>query len=214
MSYAVGCRCGSDLSLLWLWHKLAAAAPIQILAWELPYATGVALKKRRKKKNPKTPLMMTITFTDYLTGQPKLVDWKISRSNLMSFIIFFLTDFSFVFMIIASRLQDTGQNIVFSHNSLRVKQEKGTKGSSLCVMLTFIREAPEYQREFTVMWPSHVTKSCDQVTRPSHMTKSHDRRDQPLAKGKEMTNRLRPTMSHTQGRDTCQQKLETKTGCF
>lgn len=29
-----------------------------------------------------------------------------------------------------------------------------------------------------------------------------------------MTNRLRPTMSHTQGRDTCQQKLETKTGCF
>ena len=30
--------------LLWLWHRLAAAAPIPPLAWELPYAAGVALK--------------------------------------------------------------------------------------------------------------------------------------------------------------------------
>ena len=31
--------------LLWLWLRLAAAAQIQSLAWELPYATGVAKKK-------------------------------------------------------------------------------------------------------------------------------------------------------------------------
>ena len=31
--------------LLWLWHRLAATAPIQPLAWELPYAAGVALKR-------------------------------------------------------------------------------------------------------------------------------------------------------------------------
>ena len=37
--------------LLWLWHRQAAVAPIQPLAWEHPYATGVALK-RQKKKNP------------------------------------------------------------------------------------------------------------------------------------------------------------------
>ena len=36
-SFGVGCRCSSDLSLLWLWHRLAAAAPIQPLAWEPPY---------------------------------------------------------------------------------------------------------------------------------------------------------------------------------
>ena len=35
--------CGSDLSLLWLWLWLAAAALIRPLAWELPYATEVAL---------------------------------------------------------------------------------------------------------------------------------------------------------------------------
>ena len=36
--------------LLWLWHRLAAAALIQPLAWELPYATGVALKRKKEKK--------------------------------------------------------------------------------------------------------------------------------------------------------------------
>ena len=34
--------------LAWLW--LAGAGPIQALAWELPYAEGVALKKKREKK--------------------------------------------------------------------------------------------------------------------------------------------------------------------
>ena len=47
MSCGVGCRCGLDPLLLWLWHRLAAAVPIQPLAWELPYATGVALKEKK-----------------------------------------------------------------------------------------------------------------------------------------------------------------------
>ena len=39
-----------DPALLWLWHRLAAAAPTGPLAWEHPYAAGVALKSRKKKK--------------------------------------------------------------------------------------------------------------------------------------------------------------------
>ena len=35
-----------DLALLWLWHRLAAAAPIQPLAWQLPYAVGAAIKRQ------------------------------------------------------------------------------------------------------------------------------------------------------------------------
>ena len=31
--------------LLWLWWRLAAIAPIPPLAWEPPYAVGVALEK-------------------------------------------------------------------------------------------------------------------------------------------------------------------------
>ena len=38
-----------DPALLWLWHRLAAAVVIRPLAWELPYAIGAALKKKRKK---------------------------------------------------------------------------------------------------------------------------------------------------------------------
>ena len=44
-SRGVGRRHGSDPALLWLWHELEAAALIGPLAWELPYATLVALKK-------------------------------------------------------------------------------------------------------------------------------------------------------------------------
>ena len=52
MSCSVGCRCGLDPALLWLWHRLAAIAPIPPLAWEPPYAAGVAqeMAKRQKKK--------------------------------------------------------------------------------------------------------------------------------------------------------------------
>ena len=41
---SVGHRYGLDLALLWLWCRPAAAALICPLAWELPYAVGVALK--------------------------------------------------------------------------------------------------------------------------------------------------------------------------
>ena len=50
MSCGVGQGHGLDPTLLWLWWRLAATAPIQPLGWELPYATGVALNKRQKKK--------------------------------------------------------------------------------------------------------------------------------------------------------------------
>ena len=42
-------RCGSDLLLLGLWCRLAAAALIRPLAWEFPYATDAALTPPAKK---------------------------------------------------------------------------------------------------------------------------------------------------------------------
>ena len=55
MSCGVGCRCGSDPELLWLWCRPVATAPIRPLAWETPYAGGAALEmaKRQKKKKKK-----------------------------------------------------------------------------------------------------------------------------------------------------------------
>ena len=35
-SWGVGRRLGFNPALLWLWHRPAPAAPIRLLAWELP----------------------------------------------------------------------------------------------------------------------------------------------------------------------------------
>ena len=67
MSCGVGRRHGSDLALLWLWLwcRLAAVAPIQLLAWESPCAAGVALKKAKGKKK----LERNETFDILLAGR-------------------------------------------------------------------------------------------------------------------------------------------------
>ena len=38
-----------DVALLWLWHRRTAAALIQPLAWKHPYATGMALKRKKER---------------------------------------------------------------------------------------------------------------------------------------------------------------------
>ena len=57
MSCGVDRRCGSDPKLLWPCLRLVATALIGPLAWEHPYAVGVALerqkdKQKQKQKNP------------------------------------------------------------------------------------------------------------------------------------------------------------------
>ena len=61
MSCGGGRRRGSDPTLLCLWHRPVATAPIQPLAWEPPYAAEAAQeiattttkdkKTKKKKKN-------------------------------------------------------------------------------------------------------------------------------------------------------------------
>ena len=50
MSCGVGHRRGSDPALLWFWRRPVATALIRPLALESPYAAGVALKDKDKKK--------------------------------------------------------------------------------------------------------------------------------------------------------------------
>ena len=51
--------------LLWLWYRIAALAPIQPLAWELPYATGAAWKEKVLSKLP-------LTYKEF-KGDPKTI---------------------------------------------------------------------------------------------------------------------------------------------
>ena len=41
-------RCSLDSLLLWLCCRPAAAAPIQPLAWKLPYVAGAAVKSKKE----------------------------------------------------------------------------------------------------------------------------------------------------------------------
>ena len=52
----LGRRWGSDLVLLWLWRRLVATGLIWPLAWEPPYAVGVAPKKTKGRKKKKKRL--------------------------------------------------------------------------------------------------------------------------------------------------------------
>ena len=82
MTCSVGHRLDSDLLLLWLWHRQAAVALIQPLAWKLPHASQeggaeAALERpKKKKKNYKLCLVPSIK---------SLADNLINSCYLLSF---------------------------------------------------------------------------------------------------------------------------------
>ena len=46
------------MALLWLWHRPAAVALIQPLAWEPPYVADAALKRQKTKKKTQEYVVM------------------------------------------------------------------------------------------------------------------------------------------------------------
>ena len=62
MSCGVGCRCGLDPPLLWLWCKVAAVALIWPLTWELLHTANAALKSKERKKR-KRIISTTVRLT-------------------------------------------------------------------------------------------------------------------------------------------------------
>ena len=70
MSCGVGHRCGSDPELLWLRRRLAATAPVRLLAWEPPCAATEALEKakRQKKKKKKKKKKNEIAIFNNMDG--------------------------------------------------------------------------------------------------------------------------------------------------
>ena len=51
VSFGIDCRWVLDLAMLWLCCRRTAAAPVCPIAWELPYISGVTLKRQNKTKN-------------------------------------------------------------------------------------------------------------------------------------------------------------------
>jgi len=59
----VGCRRSSDPTLLWLWRRPSATAPIRPLVWETPYATGAAQEMAKRQKKKKMNEIKTLSNT-------------------------------------------------------------------------------------------------------------------------------------------------------
>ena len=75
MSCGVGHRCSSYLALLWLWCRLAAAAPIRPLAWDSPYATGATLKRQKDKKEINEVLDNIVGVSDQFKSKTLNSTW-------------------------------------------------------------------------------------------------------------------------------------------
>ena len=58
-----------DPTLLWLWHRAAAVTPIRPLAWEPPYATGPALKRKKKLPSLTIQNVLSSSLSNFETPQ-------------------------------------------------------------------------------------------------------------------------------------------------
>ena len=74
MSCGVGHRRASDLALLWLWCRLAATAPIPPLAWEPPYAMGIAQEMENKKTNQEEIQFKMLLIGEQAVGKSSLIN--------------------------------------------------------------------------------------------------------------------------------------------
>ena len=103
-------RSSSDSSLLWLWCRPAAIAPVQPLAWEPPYVTTSAGLKRQQtnKQTNKNPLInclvswaleysfsgvyLALSFTSSIRhGMTWSVHWETNQTWCLAFFLRNLT---------------------------------------------------------------------------------------------------------------------------
>ena len=80
MSCGVGCTCGSDPVLLWLWCRPVATAPIRLLAWEIHMPWEWPKKWQKDKKNINTHFKKK-TINLY---SPKMSKWLLEFLDIYS----------------------------------------------------------------------------------------------------------------------------------
>ena len=85
VSCGVGRRRSSDPVWLWLWCRPAAVALIGPLAWELPYATSVALKSKTKKRTNEKVVLNNIYVKSLLFLSEALHFLKLELQKIHQF---------------------------------------------------------------------------------------------------------------------------------
>ena len=82
MSCGVGHRHGLDLAWLWLWCKPAAAAPG---SWDPPYATGAALKKKKKATHGMIPFICDVQTRSIHRDENRLMGARSEGGEMRSY---------------------------------------------------------------------------------------------------------------------------------
>ena len=62
-------QCIKDPALLWLRYRMVAIALIGPLAWEIPYAVGIDLKRKKKKRKKKRKQAKQLAMVEVCTPQ-------------------------------------------------------------------------------------------------------------------------------------------------
>ena len=60
---------------MWLWHRPAAVALILSLAWEPPYAAGMALKSKNRNKQKRYTVRLLIEELSFLISASKVINF-------------------------------------------------------------------------------------------------------------------------------------------
>ena len=131
-----------DLALLWLWCRPAATALTGPLAWEPPYAMGVALKRQTNKKPTKTPhevtepeqehCLLQQSWLKVVFGKREVPLFCSRRITVLSWIAYFFSLDSHIrkklsqqnFVISGSKVSNTGLGL----HSILFYGEKKTTG--------------------------------------------------------------------------------------
>ena len=82
VSCGVGHRRGLGPTWLWLWCRPAATAPTGPLAWEPPYAKGVAQEMAKKKKKTVHPEISSFNISACFFHLHTYIDYKGLSSGL------------------------------------------------------------------------------------------------------------------------------------
>ena len=151
--------------LLWLWCRPAAAAPIWPLAWDLSYATDMALKRKKKKRKKERKKKTQITKKTLDKKRVGITQMQITQLAFRLWINFeygynagpslFKSSLYFAFSYISNFHQVKEIQRKFSCLQKKVKSKKSTqslsRGSSL-----YRQRAPQ-QREWCHQAPPQGT---------------------------------------------------------
>ena len=146
-----------------MWSRLAAPAPIRCLAWELPYATGAALKSKKKinKTKKKSSWAINLLLLSFLLSAMFLYTYIQAANSCIVLhsvcVSYFLLYFIFIFRVspvayessqVGGQIRASAAGLHYSHSkarSLTHWMRPGFKPVSSWILVGFLTPEPQWE---------------------------------------------------------------------